>query len=76
MNKRGRASQHGRHYHYDRFLHNHKHHIIIITNVVIIIIIIIIIMIIIIKGGRADQHGRRPSWTSTISVQFGKVSTS
>ena len=71
MNKRGRASQHGRHYHYDRFLHNHKHHIIIITNVVIIIIIIIII-----KGGRADQHGRRPSWTSTISVQFGKVSTS
>ena len=71
MNKRGRAGQHGRRYHYDRFLHNHKHHIIIITNVVIIIIIIIII-----KGGRADQHGRRPSWTSTISVQFGKVSTS
>ena len=73
MNKRGRAGQHGRRY--DRFLHNHKHHIIIITNVVI-IIIVIIIMIIIIKGGRADQHGRRPSWTSTISVQFGKVSTS
>ena len=72
MNKRGRAGQHGRRYHYDRFLHNHKHHIIIITNIV----IIIIIMIIIIKGGRADQHGRRPSWTSTISVQFGKVSTS
>ena len=71
MNKRGRAGQRGRRYHYDRFLHNHKHHIIIITNVVIIIIIIIII-----KGGRADQHGRRPSWTSTISVQFGKVSTS
>ena len=70
MNKRGRAGQRGRRYHYDRFLHNHKHHIIIITNVVIIIIIIII------KGGRADQHGRRPSWTSTISVQFGKVSTS
>ena len=72
MNKRGRAGQHVRRYHYDRFLHNHKHHIIIITNIV----IIIIIMIIIIKGGRADQHGRRPSWTSTISVQFGKVSTS
>ena len=71
MNKRGRAGQRGRRYHYDRFLHNHKHHIIIITNVVIIIIIIIII-----KGGRADQHGRRPSWTSTISVQFGKVRTS
>ena len=75
MNKRGRAGQRGRRYHYDRFLHNHKHHIIIITNVRI-IIIVIIIMIIIIKGGRADQHGRRPSWTSTISVQFGKVSTS
>ena len=71
MNKYGRAGQHGRHYHYHRCRHNHDHHIIIITNVVIIIIIIIII-----KGGRAHQHGRRPSWTSTISVQFGKVSTS
>ena len=71
MNKCGRAGQHGHHYHYHRCRHNHDHHIIIITNVVLIIIIIIII-----KGGRADQHGRRPSRTSTISVQFGKVSTS